>query len=111
MNGTRVKIYFSDFFNVTPEVVREYGAFNVSLVSDLPLFIDPFLLFNSRKAEYRALHAEMIKYLRFLREKSVQGHLLPGLIAAWYRFPEVKQNNFGFCLAGNQGRGLGNEQS
>lgn len=109
MPQASVKIYFSDFFDVNPELIDEYGAFNVSLVSDLPLFIDPFLLFNSRKPGYQALHADMIGYLRFLRENSVAGGVNPGLLAAWYQFPEVKQNRFGFCLAGNQGRGLGSE--
>jgi uncharacterized heparinase superfamily protein len=36
-------------------------------VSDLPLFIDPFLLFNSDKPEYQELHDGIIAYLRFLR--------------------------------------------
>ncbi len=61
-------IYFSDYFKVSPDAIDAYGAFNVSLVADLPLFIDPFLLFNSKKQEYRALH-ERITYLRFLRDK------------------------------------------
>ena len=42
-------IYFTDFFHVPPEVLEEQGAFNVSLINDLPLFIDPFFLFNSEK--------------------------------------------------------------
>lgn len=46
-------LYFSDIFNVSPKVLDKYGVFNISLVTDLPLFIDPFLLFNSRKKEYR----------------------------------------------------------
>ena len=37
-------IYFSDFFQVSPDILEKYGAFNVSLINDLPLFIDPFLL-------------------------------------------------------------------
>ena len=45
----------------------------ISLVSDLPLFIDPFLLFNSDKPEYRRLPDSIIDYLRFLRDKSVGG--------------------------------------
>ena len=40
----RVGIYFSDFFQVDKAILDAYGAFNVSLVNDLPLFIDPFLL-------------------------------------------------------------------
>lgn len=46
-------IYFSDYFRISPDAIDEYGAFNVSLVADLPLFIDPFLLFNSKKPEYQ----------------------------------------------------------
>lgn len=42
-------VYFSDRFRVSPYVLDRYGAFDISVVSDLPLFIDPFLLFNSQK--------------------------------------------------------------
>lgn len=103
-----VRLYFSDFFEVPASTVQKYGAFNVSLVSDLPLFIDPFLLFNSKKAKYQALHDDIINYLLFLREKAATGHLDGGLIKAWYRFPEIKQTWFGFSASGNRGRGLGN---
>ena len=102
-----MKVYFSDFFEVTPKTVERYGAFNISLLSDLPLFVDPFLLFNSRKRHYRALHAEIIHYLRFLKDKSADQELDPGLLKAWYRFPEVKQNWFGFTDSSNRGSGLG----
>lgn len=61
-------IYFSDVFGVAPAALEDYGAFDVSLVNDLPLFIDPFLLFNSEKMEYRALHDQIIRYVRFLRD-------------------------------------------
>jgi hypothetical protein len=107
MARVAIKIYFSDVFDVDKKVLNDYGAFNLSLVADLPLFIDPFLLFNSKKKEYQELHEEIIKYLRFLRDKSILGNVSPGLIGAWYRFPEIKQNHFGFCLSGNDGRGLG----
>ena len=104
-----MKIYFSDFFEVPAPVVEEYGAFNISLLADLPLFIDPFLLFNSDKIEYRSLHDEMISYLSFLREKAIAGGLSNGLIGAWYRFPEIKQTWLGFSASGNRGSGLGPE--
>jgi hypothetical protein len=45
--------FFSDRFGVDADVLEQYGALDVSLVADLPLFIDPFLLFNSKKTEYR----------------------------------------------------------
>jgi len=101
-------VLFSDCFKVSQKAVDQYGALDVSLVSDLPLFVDPFLLFNSKKKQYRTLHGEMIRYLRFLRDKSVDQELLdPGLIQAWYVFPEIKQNWLGFTLSGNGGHGLG----
>jgi hypothetical protein len=102
-----MKLYFSDFFKVSPDQLKHYGAFNICLISDLPLFIDPFLLFNSKKPEYQALHAGIIEYLRFLREKSSNPKLDEGLIRAWYRFPEVNQNWLGFSEQGNKGTGLG----
>ncbi|MBE2187285.1 MAG: hypothetical protein IAE99_10990 [Rhodothermales bacterium] len=105
----RVKQYFSDFFGLDPQVVEAYGAFNISLINDLPLFIDPFLLFNSEKEEYQRLHEGIIDYIRFLRDKSVDVGISKGLLDAWFRFPEVKQNWMGYSLVGNKGRGLGPE--
>ena len=102
-------LYFSDVFHVSAEVIGDNGAFNISLITDLPLFVDPFLLFNSEKPEYRKLHDQMIDYLRFLRAKSLHGLANPALIGAWYCFSEVKQNWFGFCEVGNTGRGLGRD--
>lgn len=102
-----VQIYFTDFFGVSPETLQKYGAFDVSLVNDLPLFIDPFLLFNSQNPVYQELHDEIIRYLRFLRDKARPGSRDRGLLRAWYHFKEVKQNWLGFSLVGNQGSGLG----
>jgi hypothetical protein len=102
----RFRIYFSDFFDVQPSSVQEYGAFDISLINDLPLFLDPFLLFNSEKSEYQALHTEIIRYMLFLKNKS-SVTLPPGLVKAWFHFPEVRQNWMGFSKRGNGGRGLG----
>jgi hypothetical protein len=101
-----MELYFSQRFEVKPAVLREYGAFNISVVSDLPLFVDPFLLFNSKKPEYQALHEGIVKYLLFLRDKASKD-LDPGLVASWYRFKEVKQNWLGFTVLGNGGHALG----
>jgi len=102
-----VNIYFTDFFDISEKALAEYGAFNVACIVDLPLFVDPFLLFTSHKPEYQNLHKEMIRYLCFLRDKSTGGRINAGLLKAWYCFPEVKQNRLGFCMAGSNGRGLG----
>ncbi len=100
-------IYFSDVFGISEDDLENYGAFNVSLINDLPLFIDPFLLFNSAKPEYQELHDQMIKYLRFLKACSENGRIHEGLLRSWFMFSEVKQNWLGYSLVGNSGSGLG----
>jgi len=102
-----MKVYFSDYFSVSPETLKEYGAFNVSLINDLPLFIDPFLLFNSDKKEYRDLHDSIIEYIRFLRGLSGDGKITDGHIRHLFAFKEVKQNWLGYSMVGNSGSGLG----
>ena len=84
---TSMDLYFSDVFNVKPSVLDRYGAFNVCLVADLPLFVDPFLIFNSRRPRYRQLHSEIVRYLEFLYDKAQSQKLTAGLLGAWYRFP------------------------
>ena len=101
-----MKIYFSDFFEVDETVLEIHGAFNISLINDLPLFIDPFLLFGSKKEEYQNLHKSIIKYLLFLKAKAEIGFIANYQIQSWYIFPEVKQNWLGYSKIGNSGRGL-----
>ncbi len=103
----KIKIYFSEYFEIDPSALHDYGALNVSLVNDLPLFIDPFLLFNSTNAEYQKLHEEIIHYVEFLRDRALEGQIDPGLLRAWFTFPEVKQTWLGFSRIGNAGSGLG----
>lgn len=101
------KVYFSDFFGIDAKLLDEYGAFNVALLNDLPLFIDPFLLFDSDDETFQALHAEIIKYLCFIRDRAIASELTPGNISHWLLFKEVKQNWLGFSKTGNKGTGLG----
>ena len=100
-------VYFSEIFGIEESVLEEYGALNISLLNDLPLFVDPFLLYASEKPEYRDLHDGIIKYLTFLREKMLDGHISDEKIKRWYRFPEVKQVWLGYSEKGNCGAGLG----
>lgn len=104
-----MNVYFSDYFNVQPELINDYGAFNISLINDLPLFIDPFLLFNSSNEQYKVLHQQIIKYVKFLKSVSSDKTLDRGSLLSWFMFPEVKQNWFGYSLVGNRGSGLGIE--
>jgi hypothetical protein len=102
-------VYFNEFFNISEQILEEYGAFNISLINDLPLFIDPFLLYSSDKHEYKELHQDILKYLAFLKKKSERGTITEGEIMSWYMFREIKQNWLGYSLFGNGGSGLGRE--
>ncbi len=102
-------IYFSDFFKVEPTVLDEHGAFDISLVGDLPLFVDPFLLFNSGDETYQQLHAEILRYMRFLKQVTLSGGSRPRSLMLGLLFPEVKQNWLGFSRTGNAGHGLGKD--
>jgi len=102
-----MQIYFSDVFEVDPEILEEYGTFNISLINDLPLFVDPFLLFHSDKDKYQQLHNEIVEYVRFLKNLSGAGAISEGLLRNWFMFREIKQNWLGYSEAGNSGSGLG----
>lgn len=73
-------IYFSDVFEVEQAKLEAHGAFNIALVNDLPLFVDPFLLFDSDRPEVRALHEEIIKYLVFVRDRAQADELTEGAV-------------------------------
>lgn len=101
-------IHFSDFFGIEPEVVENYGAFNISLLTDMPVFIDPFKLFASPKRQYNELHEEIIRYLCFLRDHCVaHANIDQWVLKELFSFPEVKNLYMGFSATGNQGKGLG----
>jgi hypothetical protein len=102
-----VATFFSDYFDIDPDCLDQYGAFDISIINDLPLFIDPFLLFHSESQDYRDLHDSIIRYLVFLRDKAALGPVHEDLLKLWYCFPEVRQNWFGFSINGNSGSGLG----
>ena len=105
--GTR-GIYFTDVFEVDPETLSDYGAFNVCPWIDMPLFIDPFLLFASEKQEYQQLHDQIIGYLLFLRNHAIESQFLSeGNLRYLYCFKEVSQNCLGFTVDGTGGAGLG----
>ena len=103
-------VYFSDFFGVDEDIIEEYGAIDISLINDLPLFIDPFLFFNSEDPKLKKIHDEIINYLLFLQKQSeAHEELSRGMMLSWYMFSEVKQTWLGFSLDGNAGLGLGED--
>ncbi|MPW27065.1 hypothetical protein GC105_14880 [Alkalibaculum sp. M08DMB] len=97
-------MFFSERFKVDSDLIKAYGAVDISLVCDIPLFIDPMLIFNSDK--YQSLHQEIIRYFHFLFIKSKEG-LSTKEIDAWFNFSEVPNNWLGYSLIGNKGLALG----
>jgi hypothetical protein len=102
-----VDLYFSEIFEVTEEQLEGYGAFDISLVVDLPLFVDPFLLFDNPKPDFKALHESIIGYLRYLRDSAAEGMVDDAQLMNLFCFKEVRQNWLGFSQSDNRGRGLG----
>lgn len=98
------QLFFSDYFEIEPDVLQKFGALNICLEADLPLFIDPFLLFASSKREYKLLHDKIVGHLLELKEVALSGSEVNEEL---FKFPEVKQNWLGVCRWGNNGRGLG----
>lgn len=101
-----IQIFFTDVFGVTHETMDAHGAFNISLAVDVPVFVDPFLLFDSKTPALAALHDEIIAYLTYLRDRTRMG-LDPALIGTLFTFKEVHQNWLGYSGRGNRGIGLG----
>ena len=102
-----MKLKFSDVFEVDKKILEEEGFVDISLLCDLPLFIDPFLIFGSEKNEYKELNNEINKYLLFVKDKAIQNQLSEGLLKSWFTFSEVNNNWLGYCKFGNKGSGLG----
>ncbi len=100
-------IFFTDYFAVSESDLEAYGSINISLHNDLPLFVDPFLLFSSEKSEYVALHNGIIKYVVFLRDYILTNSIDSERLKRYFFFTERKQNWLGFSVRGNSGTGLG----
>ena len=82
-----MKIYFSDFFDVDEDIIEGYGAVNISLINDLPLFIDPCCLTvvtnNFRK------YMRKLSSIFFLQEQaSLHPSLSEGMMNCGIFFPK-----------------------
>lgn len=101
-------MFFSDVFGVTEDSLKDYGAVNISLLCDIPLFIDPMLIFSSDRSEYAQLHERVTKYFHFLSKKS-ESSLSKREIIYYFGFPEIKNNWLGYSKSGNGGSGNGDD--
>ncbi len=100
-------MYLSDVFNISNDLLASENVFDISLVSDLPLFIDPFLVFDSDKPEYQQLHKDVVRYVSFVRNKVVAGNVTSNQEQEWLHFSEIPNNWLGYSVGSNAGRGLG----
>ena len=100
------KILFTDYFDVDKSILDNYGALNLCLSSDLPLFLDPFLLFASDKQEYKTLHKNIVEHLITLKNIAVENRTTASKNNL-FKFSEIKQNWLGMSKYGNDGKGLG----
>lgn len=98
------QLLFSEYFGISASTLEKYGALNLCVEADLPLFVDPFLLFSSKNPKYQELHTKIVSHLIFLRDMAVEN---PKSDLHLFMFPEVKQNWLGFSKWGNGGKGLG----
>lgn len=100
------KLLFSDYFDIDKKYLEDYGALDICLTADLPLFIDPFLLFASNRPEYKKLHNEVVEHLIFLKDIAIDSSE-KDVNLSLFQFPEIKQNWLGMSKYGNDGKGLG----
>lgn len=98
------QLLFNEYFEIDQKVLDRYGALNICLEADLPLFVDPFLLFSSTNPDYQALHDKIVGHLIFLRELALDN---PSIGLSLFKFPEARQNWLGMCKWSNNGKGLG----
>ncbi|TDR42103.1 hypothetical protein DFR29_109159 [Tahibacter aquaticus] len=100
----KAELLFSDYFDLGRLAVEKYGALDVCIEADLPLFIDPFLLFSSDRSVYKELHRKIVGHLARLRDLACENSQIN---EALFQFPEIRQNWLGFSKWGNGGKGLG----
>lgn len=72
---------------------------------DIPVGIDPFLLYKSRDAEYRTLHDALLAAFNSGIEAVRRGALAHA--SALFDFPEVASIGFGYTQGSKRGSGVG----
>lgn len=103
--GSNISLSFSDYFEIDSNVLKDNNLIDLSIVYDLPLFIDPFLIFASKKSEYQKLHKDILKYIEFLYSECSNININSGTFKNLFVFKEIKQNWLGYSSIGNNGCG------
>lgn len=100
-------VFFSEYFWINSDDNNQHDFFDIVLDMDLPIFIDPFLIFCSDKKEYQELYSHIINYLKFLTEKSILD-ISKAEFKQYYYFQEVQETHIWFSLQWNPWKGLWN---
>lgn len=77
---------------------------DINLVDDLPLFVDPLLLWRSPSEEHHAVHATIVKFFEIAIDRVKAGKITEA--KKMFYFPEPS-NLLGFTRDGHSGRGIG----
>ena len=101
-------MYFNEYFNVSVDKLDKYGALNISLDCDLPLFIDPLLIFISNNLLFKSWHEKLVKYILFLSSLKKTGQPPKDIIRSYFTFKEIRNNWLGLSKTGNRGSAIGN---
>ncbi len=98
-------IFFSEHFWIKSNEANSQDFFDIILDADLPVFVDPFLIFCSEKDEYKKLHESIIDYLSFLTHKSIWS-VSNEEFKQYFYFKEVQETHIWYSLRWNPWRWL-----
>lgn len=99
---------FSDVFKISKQNIEDYGAIDLSLASDTPLYIDPLLIYNNDDVNIRNQYQNIVKYLLFLNKQAKKDNSKES-IKYYFTFKEIKNNWLGVSKNSNVGSALGFE--
>jgi hypothetical protein len=106
---------FSEYFEVDPVDLDDYGAYDVSLDRDDRLLIDPKLLDDSAVPEmegaYSDIHDRFTLIMRLLVRSRSENDAIWRAALSRFRFPEFRAAGLGYARFSTSGRGWRSEET
>lgn len=104
----RSGVYFSESVGI--DYKPEFDWFDPVLDTDTPLFVDPFLIFKDRSAQWGSAHDELIAYFQSAFELLAQAYDRPAdqrykRVETIMTFPEPREVGLGYVSSGQDGAG------
>lgn len=100
-------LQFSEYFNVSEEIMEKYWAFDIFINIDNPAFIDPFLLWIF--PEYKKRYEDIVEYLTFLK---INNEIIDTKTQEkmYFNFHEIKETHLWYIQwSSDKGAGLWNK--